>query len=541
MKILRSVAIVFMTGCCMISCKQPSTPVRISYEALYKTLPFEMPLLQRPVFPDNQVFLSDFGGVADGVTLNTDAFTRAMDELDKQQGGTLVVSSGIWLTGPIVFKSNINLHLQKGALIQFTPDFTQYPLVTSIYEGTESRRCQSPISGHNLENIAITGEGSINGSGEAWRPLKKEKVTRNHWHQVVKTGGIVINDNFWFPTEKALKGYQQSKEKGFGAEMTEADWQAIHDFLRPVMINFVSCKNLLLEGVLFENSPNWNIHPLLCENVIIDGIFVRNPGYAQNGDGLDLESCRNVLVINSVFDVGDDAICLKSGKDEEGRLRGVPTENILVDNCKVFQGHGGFVVGSEMSGGVKNILVSNCQFIGTDVGLRFKSCRGRGGVVENIHIRDVHMANIAREALLFDLFYAQKNSGLPADPVMADETTPEFKQISITNMTARNVGRAMLFNGLPEMNIRHIALENIFITAGYGAHLAESDQISFKNVEIIPVEGAALVLDNVKNLQATEFRYPSTLENAIDISGSDTENIQLSESAQLKHIACNKD
>ena len=162
-----------------------------------------------------------------------------------------------------------------------------------------------------------------------------------------------------------------------GELKTDSQWLAIKDYLRPVMISLVDCKNIKLQGVLFENSPSWNIHPLQCENLMIDGIFARNPAYAQNGDGIDVESCKNVLLVNSTFDVGDDGICIKSGKDEEGRKRGMPSENIIVDNCKVFQGHGGFVVGSEMSGGVRNISVNNCQFLGTDVGLRFKSNRGR--------------------------------------------------------------------------------------------------------------------------------------------------------------------
>ncbi|MFA6887239.1 MAG: glycoside hydrolase family 28 protein, partial [Fermentimonas sp.] len=441
---------------------------KYKYEYLYEDLQFNMPYVQRPTFPDRHVNLLDYGGNPDGITLNTSAFADAMQDLSKKGGGTLIVPKGIWFTGPIVFESNINMYLEKGALILFSPDKDLYPLVETIFEGLETRRCQSPISGRNLENIAITGEGSINGSGEAWRPLKKEKVTESHWKSVVSSGGVVRGDNYWFPSEGSLKGFEMSDMNVPRQDLSEEEWLEIKDFLRPVMVSFIECKNLLLEGVLFENSPAWNIHPLMCENVILDGVFIRNPGYSQNGDGLDLESCVNSIIVNSLFDVGDDGICIKSGKDEEGRLRGRPTENVIVENCKVFQGHGGFVVGSEMSGGVKNISVKNCQFLGTDVGLRFKSNRGRGGVVENIFISDIYMFNIATESFLFDLFYGGKSASealADGDTTPIDEhefpvtdETPVFKNIYVKNLVSRNARRAMLFNGLPEMNIENINL-----------------------------------------------------------------------------------
>lgn len=516
------------------------------YEYLYKDLPFEMPRVQRPTFPDYQVSIADFGGVPDGVTLNTDAFDKAMKALSEKGGGVLNVPSGVWYTGPIEFRSNVNMHLEKGALILFTADFTKYPLVETVFEGLDTRRCQSPISGRDLENIAITGEGSINGSGEAWRPLKKGKVTDRHWKSVVESGGVVIDKNYWFPSKSSLAGHRISDMNVPRTGLTEADWQSIKDFLRPVMVNFVSCKNVLLEGVLFENSPAWNIHPLMCENVIIDNIMVRNPGYSQNGDGLDLESCVNSIIVNSVFDVGDDAICIKSGKDEDGRRRAKPTVNVIIDNCKVFQGHGGFVVGSEMSGGVKNVSVANCQFLGTDVGLRFKSARGRGGVVENIHIKDINMFDIATESFLFDLYYGGKSAveSLDDGDVLAsgnvvpkiDETTPAFKDIYVENLVSRNARRAMFFNGLPEMNIENINLKNVSITATIGAELVESKDIVFDNVKITPKEGAAFIFKNVQNFKGTNLQYPDSLKEVVTISGDKSKNINLPESLSQNKI-----
>lgn len=512
---------------------------KYKYEYLYEDLQFNMPYVQRPTFPDRHVNLLDYGGNPDGITLNTSAFADAMQDLSKKGGGTLIVPKGIWFTGPIVFGSNINMYLEKGALILFSPDKDLYPLVETIFEGLETRRCQSPISGRNLENIAITGEGSINGSGEAWRPLKKEKVTESHWKSVVSSGGVVRGDNYWFPSEGSLKGFEMSDMNVPRQDLSEEEWLEIKDFLRPVMVSFIECKNLLLEGVLFENSPAWNIHPLMCENVILDGVFIRNPGYSQNGDGLDLESCVNSIIVNSLFDVGDDGICIKSGKDEEGRLRGRPTENVIVENCKVFQGHGGFVVGSEMSGGVKNISVKNCQFLGTDVGLRFKSNRGRGGVVENIFISDIYMFNIATESFLFDLFYGGKSASealADGDTTPIDEhefpvtdETPVFKNIYVKNLVSRNARRAMLFNGLPEMNIENINLENAFITARYGAEFSESRDINLKNVTIIPDEGPAYLFNNVKNFEAEGLNYLVAKDSkAAKITGANTSELQLS-------------
>ena len=508
------------------------------YQYLYKDLPFSMPLVKVPVFKKNMVSVEEFGGVGDGIALNTNAFAKSMDALAAKGGGTLIVPKGIWFTGPIVFRSNINMHLEKGAVILFSPDFNLYPIVETIFEGLDTRRCQSPISGRNLVNVAITGQGSINGYGEAWRPLKKNKVTASQWKKMIGAGGVVKNNDTWYPSESSFKGSQISDMNVPRQNLTEQEWLEIKDFLRPVMVSFIECKNVYLQGVLFENSPSWNLHPLMCENVILDGLFVRNPGYSQNGDGLDLESCRNSIIVNCTFDVGDDGICIKSGKDEPGRRRARPTENVIVDNCKVFQGHGGFVVGSEMSGGVRNISVKNCQFLGTDVGLRFKSTRGRGGVVENIYISDIYMFNIETESFLFDLYYGGKSAVetledgdvTPTEEKLlpVTEETPVFRNIFVKNLISRNARRAMLFNGLPEMKINNIQIEDINITAQYGAELSNSKDIVFKNVHIVPQNGSALILKDVENFISENFTYPSGLEKPIDLKQNGNSNISIS-------------
>lgn len=531
----------------MLSLVAASTKVEAknNYNYLYKNLPFSMSKVEEPVFKNNTVSVADFGGSGDGYTLNTDAFRKAVDALSTKGGGKLNVPAGVWFTGPIVLKSNINLHLEKGALILFSSDFNLYPLVNTSFEGQDTKRCQSPISARNAVNVAITGEGSINGSGEAWRPLKKAKVTDTYWKKVIKSGGVLKDPTFWFPSKGSLKGQSMSDMNVPNVKLTDSEWLEIKDFLRPVMISFMECKNVMLQGVLFENSPSWNIHPLMCTNLIIDNITVRNPNFAQNGDGVDVESCKNVLIVNSYFDVGDDGICIKSGKDEEGRLRARPAENVIVYNCKVFKAHGGFVVGSEMSGGVRNISVRNCQFLGTDVGLRFKSNRGRGGLVENIYVDGIYMFDIVTDSFLFDLYYGGKSATESLED--GDETqtttqippvtveTPSFRNIYVKNIVSRNARRAMFFNGLPEMNISNINVENANITSQYGATICESNGIKFKNIHIIPQIGPALILQNVSNFEFEGFTYPDSLKEVVKIIGK-SKNIQLPASIEKTKI-----
>lgn len=511
----------------------PDTP----YAHLYETLPFDMPVLSPPQFADNAVSVTDFGAIGDGKELNTEAFAKAIDALSQKGGGRLVVPAGVWLTGPIVLKSHINLHLENRSIILFSPDKDLYPLVETSFEGLDTRRCQSPISGIDLENVAITGSGAIDGNGHFWRPLKKQKVTESYWKRATSKGGVFKRDDYWMPSAQYLHADTISDMNVPRHFDTDEQWAAVRDFLRPVMVSFQRCKNVYLQGVIFQNSPAWNIHPLMCENVIVDGIQVRNPSYAQNGDGLDLESCRNVIVVNSSFDVGDDGICIKSGKDEDGRRRARPCENVIIDNCTVFKGHGGFVVGSEMSGGVKNIKLTNCSFLGTDVGLRFKSRRGRGGVVENIYVSNVSMIDITTDSFLFDLFYGGKSavevleegsetSSTDDIPVVTDET-PAFRNIYFNNVVSRNARRAMFFNGIPEMPIDNINIENVSVTARYGAEFSESTNINLKNVHIVPAEGSPLVLKNVKNFHINGFDCPDDKAPAITVNGKRTAQVQL--------------
>jgi polygalacturonase len=463
------------------------------YAKYTEKLPFPMPDVTAPVIPDNQVNIKDFGGVGDGITLNTEAFAKAIDALSKKGGGKLVVPQGVWHTGPIVLKSHINLHLNAGAVILFAADETLYPFVDISFEGLDTRRCQSPLSANGATDISITGKGVIDGNGQYWRPVKKAKVTEAHWKSLLAIpGSQEMKPGYWVPSAGYAKGEQGANMNVPNAK-TEAEWNAIKRFVRPVMVSLVKCKNVHLKGVIFQNSPAWNLHPLMCENVIIEDVLVRNPSYAQNGDALDLESCKNALIINSRFDAGDDGICIKSGKDADGRRRGIPCENVVVKGCTVFAGHGGFVVGSEMSGGVKNILVDQCQFLGTDVGLRFKSTRGRGGIVEKIYIKNISMTDIKTDAITFNMYYGGKSvAEMLADGDNPDnvtkmpvtEETPIFRHIDIKNIICNGAGRAMEFNGLPEMPIDDISLNDITILAKKDAVFTNCKNIKKKNVNI---------------------------------------------------------
>ncbi len=503
---------------------------------LYSNLEFKMDKVMEPTIPDNSVIISDFGAIADGLTLNTKSFADAISQVSEKGGGRIIVPRGIWLTGPIVLKSNIDLHLNEGALILFSRNFNDYPLVQTSFEGLETYRCQSPIYGLNLENVAITGEGIIDGSGEVWRPVKKSKLTESQWKKLISSGGVLDQrQNTWYPSEKALRGTERSNMNVPRGKLTLQDYENIKDFLRPVMVSLVNCNKVLLEGVTFQNSPAWNLHPLMCENVTLRNLTVRNPWYSQNGDGLDLESCRNAVIYKCSFDVGDDGICIKSGKDSTGRARAKPTENVIVKECVVFHGHGGFVVGSEMSGGVRNVHVSNCTFLGTDVGLRFKSTRGRGGVVENIYISNIYMVDIPTEPIHFNLYYGGNSPVPEPDEVITSQNktiippvtveTPQFKNLFIKNILCKGAARAAILQGLPEMNLQNVNIEKVSIEAKRGFEFSDVDGVTLKDIFVKVAEGPAISFNNSKNITIEKFNYQPEQNDAVKITGNLSKDI----------------
>jgi len=498
----------------------------------------DLPVVLEPVFKKDTFNITKYGAVADGQTLNTEAFRRAI-EACSQQGGTVLVPRGLWLTGPIVMRSNVNLHLAKGALVQFSSNRVDYPLIKTNWEGLDAVRNLSPIYGADLVNIAITGNGIFDGAGEAWRPVKKSKLNETQWEKLVSSGGVLnAKKDTWYPSEQSLRASTTEKPGVLTPQKQELkDFEDVKDFLRPNMLSLQRCKQVLLEGFTIQNSPAWTIHPLLCENITVRNVTAKNPWYGQNTDALDLESCRNGIVEGCTFDVGDDGICIKSGRDEQGRKRGVPTENFIFRNCRVYHAHGGFVIGSEMSGGARNLYVQNLTFMGTDVGLRFKTARGRGGVVENIFVDGVDMTNIAGQAILFDMYYAAKDpvplkGESTAPPVMKAEPlgegTPQFRSFHIRNVTCRGAETAILVRGLPEMAIKDISIENAVLESDKGMVCQEAENIRLKNVTFFSKETRpVLEIQNARDITLDGIRYASGAEVLMRVSGDRTKNVKV--------------
>lgn len=468
-----------------LSCGQRDKRLHI----LCEDVPFSMPELISPAIPSNEVVLTDFGAVGDGETLCTEAFEKAFSKLESMGGGRLMVPDGIWLTGPIGLKSHTELHLGDNAIIFFSANQDFYPIIETSFEGLDMKRCLSPIHAEGATDIAITGKGIIDGNGTPWRELKKRKVGDDIWKPTLKKGGVLSEDgSVWYPDE----GYMKARltAGSLNKQDPSLDLQEIKTFLRPVLVSLRNCENVLLEGVTFQNSPAWNLHPLWCKNVIVKDIIVRNPHYSTNGDGIDIEACENVYLAGSSFDVGDDAICIKSGKDEDGRRYGKACRNLVIENCTVYHGHGGFVIGSEMSGGAENILVRDCKFIGTDVGLRFKSTRGRGGLVKDIWCRNIYMKDIVAEAVTFNLYYAgvastERASARPDQTLPpVDETTPEFRDMHFEGITCAGAKRAIYINGLPELPLRNVEFLRSTFTASKGLEMHNAENVTFDGVTV---------------------------------------------------------
>lgn len=533
----------FMVGC------TPSNEMRkdTGFD-VYAGLEFDMPRVQEPVIPANTVNLIDFGAVGGGQVLNTQAFADAIEAVTRMGGGKVVIPAGIWLTGPIILKSNLELYTEPGALIIFSADKDLYPVIETSFEGLDTWRCLSPIYGKDLENVALTGHGVWDGSGEAWRFVKRGKLTENQWKNLVASGGVVNErQNEWYPSEQFKIAHETANMNVPTGLTTKEEYEAIRDFLRPVMVSIQNSKRVLLDGPTFQNSPAWCIHPLMVEDLTVRNITVRNPWYSQNGDGIDIESCKNVVVYNSSFDVGDDAICIKSGKDEDGRRRGVPCENLVIRNNIVYHGHGGVTVGSEMSGGVRNMHVSACTFMGTDVGLRFKSTRGRGGVVENIYISDIRMTNIPTQAISFDLYYGGKSvSEMLADggqdamaqmePVTAE--TPQFRNIFIRDVTLKGALQAVFLQGLPEMNLENIEISNMLLEADRGITLIDADGVKISDVKLITKDETAVEMYNSRNVEVTRFMSHIKSPRTITVNGAKSGNIRLISSGAQKLQEC---
>lgn len=413
------------------------------YSKYYQNLPVKMAQVSRPQIPANELNIKEVGGVGDGVTLNTEAFSKGISKLNKMGGGRLVVPQGVWLTGPIVFKDNIELYLDKNAIIYFSPDKRLY-----VVESSKSSRVEPCIKASKRKNIAITGSGIIDGNGAQWRPVKRNKVSDAEWSAFKQMGGVERqNGTLWYPWE-LKSGYPDIKDSPEEQEKMRND-----------LVRFTDCENVLFEGVTFQNAPKFHVHPCYCKNVIVDGITVRCPWNAQNGDAIDFSDVNVGLIVNSTVDAGDDGLCMKSGTYKEN-AKANGCEDILIQDNTVYHAHGGFVLGSETISGMRRIVVRNCRFSGTDTGLRFKSGLSRGGKTEQLFVSDIVMADIKDEAIAFQCDYVDRPAGSDPNkvPVFTEEQkkkAPEFQDIHISNVVCRGTKTGILAAGILGLDCVH--------------------------------------------------------------------------------------
>lgn len=488
-----------------------------------------LPKISRPTFKADTLSIAKLGAKSDGIFLNTEIINAAITKCSRNGGGTVLIPQGIWLTGPLYLKSNVELHLDRGANLIFSKDKSLYKLIEGDYEGKPAARNESPINGNDLVNVAITGNGIIDANGDVWRAVGQSQLTASQWSAKVASGGVLSDDKkTWYPSEQFKKTHLEGKSMLLQAGKPLESFNDMKDYLRPNLLVLKNCKKVLLAGVTFQNSPAWCIHPLLCEDLTVENVTIKNPHYAQNGDGIDIESCTRFLVENCVLDVGDDAICIKSGKDEEGRKRGVACAEGVIRGNTVYSGHGAVVIGSEMSGGARDIFIENCTFIGTDKGLRFKSTRGRGGVVERIYARNITMKDIHQEAIFFDMFYFVKfaTDGKRNDSPIVNEGTPVFKNLLFENITCQGAKVAVFIRGLSEMPVQNIAILNSNLVAEKGIELTDASGIRFDNVGVFTQNKAPLIsVAGVRNVHLDKLKFSTGTPLLLSIDGDKNRDI----------------
>lgn len=449
--------------------------------------PFEMPEIKTPNFGNKIYSILDYGGKGDGKTMNTEAFAKAIKACSENGGGTVEVPKGVWLTGPIELMSNVNFHTNRGTLIQFTADRNQYPIIKA--KGSNSFMVKSPIFGDNLENIALTGEGIFDGAGESWRPVKKQKVSEAQWSKIIEKGIVSTDGKVWWPSSDAMNGEAYLNELKNKADATADDYAKARDFMRPYMFMLNKCKNILIDSVGLKNSPKFVFYPTKCTNLIISNAIVYNEEWAQNGDGIDISACKNVIIYNTLVSAGDDGICMKSS-NASSDTADAQLQNVLIAGCTVLKGHGGFVIGSNTDGGMKNIFVKDCIFNGTDIGIRVKSNIGRGGNVRNVYIDNIRMDNIIHEAILFSTSYDDKTVGKASSTTTDQKNVkvPHFNNFHISNIICSAADKAISIAGLEEQHTHDLFFENMEINSKRGFDATDANHIYLKNVKIVAAE-----------------------------------------------------
>jgi len=395
----------------------------------------------------------DYGAVGDGTTLCTKAIQKAVDGCSSAGGGTVYIPAGRYLSGAIFLMNNVTLNISEGATLLASKNFEHFPPFKpgwSIKSG--DTRASSLITGCDLENVAVTGRGTLDGRGRVWwEAFNKDKNRKEGQQSILKHG-------------------------------------------RPRVINLYRCREVLIEDVKIVNSPSWTVHLVGCDNVVVDGISIINPEEGPNTDGINPESCRNVRISNCFIDTGDDCITLKSGKDEEGRLKARPTENVAITNCVMYKGHGAVVIGSEMSGCVRNVVASNIVCVGTERAVRIKSTRGRGGVVENIRYNNFIVENV-KEPIYITSFYTK------TEPEPVSERTPIFRDIAISHFTIKNSPYTARIYGLPEMPIQRLRITDLTASTEAGFICDSVEGLELNNVQVNAGKGSPFVISNCRDVE----------------------------------------
>jgi polygalacturonase len=441
-----------------------------------------------PIFLQSQSIWSNVrekGADPTGNVKCTKIISDVITDLSGKGGGTVYFPAGTYLTGPIIMKSNITLWVDAGAVIKFSDDFDDYlPMVPSRWEDVRVKNFASQIYAYQCENISIRGRGHFDGQGQKWWTFMRTALQNpeSKWQQIFKQENDAL---------LAKNAYIKAR----------------NNFLRPPMVTTYECNNVLIEGVSFSNPPFWTIMPAFTDNITITGITIENPSGSPNTDGIDPSSCRNVHISNCHITVGDDCIVIKSGRDEDGREAGRPTENITITNCTMLRGHGGVVIGSEMSGNVKRVTITNCVFEGTDRGIRIKTMRGRGGVIEDLLVSNIVMNNMINEGVLITLRYQR------TDPEPLSERTPACSNVRISNIQVRGGQRPVAIYGLEERDVSQISFSNMETSTTRGILVENGSDISFHDIRMQINEGNALEVKDSKNISWDKMTIVTQLKN----------------------------
>lgn len=419
-----------------------------------------------PTFRERDIDITRYGARPDASFDNTEAIHRAIQACSAAGGGRVVVPSGRFVTGPVHLVSNVNLHVARGATLAFTRDVTKYlPAVLTRFEGTELMGLSPLIYAFGQENVAVSGEGTLDGQANAqyWWPWKGN--AEFGWQQGMP--------NYNAARQRLLAMAEQGvpvPQRAFGADA----------YFRPQFIQPYRCKNVLIENVTIVNSPMWEIHPVLCTNVTVRGVKISTHG--PNNDGCDPESCRDVLIEHCTFDTGDDCIAIKSGRNADGRRMNVPSENIIVRNCEMRDGHGGVTVGSEISGGCWNVFAYDCRMDSPrlDRALRLKNNAMRGGLLHDVYMKDVTVGQVSDSILSIDFTYEEGAKG---------SFTPVARDIELLRVTSRKSPYGVYLKGFANAPIEHVRIVDCrFDNVAKGNVLENATDVRFVRTKINGVE-----------------------------------------------------